>query len=111
MILIWALLKDIPYNGDDEDAFEDSEDDMDEGLEETTGKTMFIFTIKIFNDQKEEDNYHQDRNRQHNHLGHKREQRRCRWRAGEFYIFYYSGLGISIWMIKMFFKVSAAWLL
>ena len=47
MILIWALLKDIPYNGDDEGAFEDSEDDMDEGLEETTGKTMFIFTIKI----------------------------------------------------------------
>ena len=53
MILIWALLKDIPYNGDDEDAFEDSEDGLDEGSEEdlTTGKTMFIFTIKILSDQ------------------------------------------------------------
>ena len=49
LILIWALLKDIPDNEDDEDAFEDSEDGLDEDSEEdlTTGKTMFIFTIKI----------------------------------------------------------------
>ena len=48
-------MKDIPYNEDDEDAFEDSEDDLDEGVGEdlTTGKAMFIFTINTFNDQKE----------------------------------------------------------
>ena len=71
LILISSLLKDIPYNEDDDDAFEDSEDDLDEGSEDdlTTGKTMFIFIINIFNDQNEEDNYHQDCNRQHNHLG------------------------------------------
>ena len=67
-------MKDIPYNEDDEDAFEDSEDDLDEGLEEdlTTGKTMFIFIIEIFNDQNEEDDYHQDCTRHHNHLGHQK---------------------------------------
>ena len=48
-------MKDIPYNEDDEDAFEDSEDDLDEGVGEdlTTGKAMFIFTINTFNDQNE----------------------------------------------------------
>ena len=48
-------MKDIPFNEDDEDAFEDSEDDLDEGVGEdlTTGKAMFIFTINTFNDQKE----------------------------------------------------------
>ena len=48
-------MKDIPYNEDDEDAFEDSEDGLDEGSEEdlTTGKTILIFTINTFNDQNE----------------------------------------------------------
>ena len=48
-------MKDIPYNEDDEDAFEDSEDGLEDGLEEdlTTGKTIFIFTINTFNDQNE----------------------------------------------------------
>ena len=46
-------MKDIPFNEDDEDAFEDREDNLDEGLEEdlTTGKTMFIFIINILSDQ------------------------------------------------------------
>ena len=73
LILISSLLKDIPYNEDDDDAFEDSEDDLDEGLEEdlTTGKTMFIFIINILSDHihNDEDDYHQDCNREHNHLG------------------------------------------
>ena len=67
-------MKDIPYNEDDEDAFEDSEDGLDEGSEEdlTTGKTMSIFIINIFSDQihYDEIDYHQDCNLHHNHLGH-----------------------------------------
>ena len=67
-------MKDIPYNGDDEDAFEDSEDGLDEGSEEdlTTGKTMPIFIINIFSDHihDDENDYHRDCNLHHNHLGH-----------------------------------------
>ena len=74
LILIWALLKDIPYNEDDEDALEESEDGLDEGSEDdlTTGKTMFIFIINIFSDHihNDDDDYHQACHRQHNHLGH-----------------------------------------